>query len=55
MEARRITEERMASFRQYLLGEERSGATVEKYLREVGQFSAWLAGEAVSKTAAAQW
>ena len=55
MEARRITEEQMASFRQYLLGEERSGATVEKYLREVGQFSAWLGGEAVSKTAAAQW
>ncbi|WP_343286369.1 site-specific integrase [Flavonifractor sp. An52] len=29
-------------FCQYLSGEERSAATIEKYRRDVAQFAAWL-------------
>lgn len=55
MEQRRITTKQLASFRNYLREEERSEATVEKYLREVGQFAAWMAEDPVSKAAAAKW
>ena len=55
MEQRIITAEQLIFFRRHLESEERSAATVEKYLREARQFSAWLGGEPVSKAAAARW
>jgi integrase/recombinase XerD len=55
MDNRVITMEQMNSFCQYLRQEERSAATVEKYLRNVRQFAAWLDGAAVCKNAVAQW
>ena len=55
MEQRIITAEQLIFFRRQLESEERSAATVEKYLREARQFSAWLGGEPVSKAAAARW
>lgn len=55
MDNRVITMERVDAFRQYLRQEERSAATVEKYLRDVRQFAAWLTGAAVCKNAVAQW
>ena len=42
MEQRTITKKRLHAFEQYLVEEERSRATVEKYLREVMQLSDFL-------------
>ena len=48
--------ETLARYRAYLLGEERSAGTVEKYLRDIREFSAWLpAGAAVEKAAVLRW
>ncbi|MCI7473197.1 MAG: site-specific integrase [Clostridiales bacterium] len=55
MKKRMITAELLGCFEQHLREEERSGATLEKYLREVRQFAAWLSGAQVSKAAVAQW
>ena len=44
MEQRKITEEMLRSYHQYLLREEKSTATVEEYLRDVRAF-AFYAGE----------
>lgn len=49
MEQRIIQAQQLDGFRQYLLEEERSAATIEKYLREVGQFVSWLGCAPVSK------
>lgn len=50
-----LTAEQIAAFGQYLRGEERSPGTVEKYLRDVRAFAAWLDGKAVTKEMAAGW
>ena len=55
MEQRIITARQLRAFQQHLEREERSAATVEKYLREARRFSAWLDGGAVSKASAARW
>ena len=55
MENRIITARQLAAFRARLREEERSEATVEKYLREARRFAAWLGGGAVTKAAAAGW
>lgn len=55
MEERRMTAERIAAYGRYLRAEERAPATVEKYLRDVGRFAAWLDGGAVTKEAVAGW
>lgn len=39
----------MEGFRAYLLEEEKSPLTVEKYLRDVGAFLSWLGGRELSK------
>ena len=40
MEGRILTKEIISDFKEYLILEERSGATVEKYIRDVKPF--WL-------------
>ena len=50
-----MTTEQLHSFRAYLRDEERSAATVEKYLCEVTQFAAWLNNTEVTKSAVAEW
>lgn len=50
-----ITAEKMEKFAQHLYQEERGHATVEKYLREVRQFSAWISEEPVTKEQVAAW
>ena len=50
-----MTTEQLVCFRQYLQEEERSSATVEKYLCEIRQFAAWLRGNEVTKAAVAEW
>ena len=46
---RKITEEMIKSYRQYLIRGEKSTATVEKYLRDVRAFSVFAGGAAVTK------
>ena len=55
MEPRKITEETLAAFARQLGEEERSPATLEKYLREVRQFAAFLGGREVTRALAAAW
>ena len=55
MEHRYITEERLAAYRKELESAERAAGTVEKYLRDLRQFAAWLGGRGVSKELAAEW
>lgn len=50
-----ITAEHLAAYGRYLIAEERSGGTVENYLRHTRAFAAWLDGAAVTKETAAAW
>lgn len=49
MEERLLTEEEILAFREMLILEEKSKATIEKYVRDVRAFSAFLNGSAVTK------
>ena len=55
MENKIMTTAQLVSFKAYLQDEERSAATVEKYLCEVTQFFAYLGGSEVTKAAVAEW
>ena len=57
MENRRITAAQLGAFAAFLQKEEKSPATVEKYLREARRFAAWLAegGLEVNKEAVAAY
>ena len=50
-----ITGEQLQAFRQRLVWEEKSPATIEKYLRDAADFTAWLDGRAASKAATGAW
>ena len=52
---RKIGAGQLAAFRRWLLEEEREPATIEKYLREVRAFAAWLEGAPVTKDGATAW
>ena len=45
----------IAAFRQHLLEEEREPATIEKYLRDVSGFAAWIGREMVTKETVTRW
>lgn len=47
----RITEKNIKEFENYLCEEEKSVHTVEKYVRDIKGFQAWLAGKALTKEA----
>ena len=47
-----ITNTQIASYAAHLKREERAGATIEKYTRDIRVFAAWLDGAAVTKDAA---
>lgn len=55
MKANLITEKRISAFAQKLRQEERSLATLEKYLRDVAALAQWLHGRPVTKELAAAW
>ncbi len=55
MENRRITLKQLTVFYKRLHGEEREGSTIEKYIREVKGFAAWLGGNAVTKEVVSGW
>lgn len=46
---KKITEKIIAKFKEYLICEEKSQATIDKYIRDVIFFMNWLNGESVSK------
>lgn len=52
---RGIRSDYFTAFRQWLLEEEREPATIEKYLREVESFAAWMEGQSVSKEQVTKW
>ena len=49
MEERKITQNQIQSFYQYLIGEEKSAATVEKYLRDARSFIAYVGEQNVTR------
>ena len=55
MDQHPLTPEQIAAFARHLKTEERAGGTIEKYLRDVRAFAAWLDGRPVTKETAAAW
>ncbi len=55
MEDFKLTVERIAAYGRYLRQEERTPATLEKYLRNVRAFARWLDGAGVTKEAVTEW
>lgn len=47
---RKITNEIIKSFKDYLISEEKAEATVNKYLHDVGEFQIWIGEQELSKT-----
>ena len=50
MEKRTLTPARITAYGRWLNQEERSAATIEKYLRDVRAFAHWLGGQPVDGT-----
>lgn len=50
-----LTDGQLISFRHQLTSEEREQSTIEKYIREVRLFRAWLAGRPVTEEMVANW
>ena len=50
-----VTPEQISAFGRYLRDEERAAGTIEKYLRDVRQFVAWLNGRPVTKETVTGW
>ena len=50
-----VTAEQITSFKKHLISEERSSATVEKYVRDVTAFSEWLSGREVEKNTVVEY
>lgn len=55
MNDRVLTARQAAAYAQYLRQEERAPASIEKYRRELENFSAWAAGREVTRETAAEW
>lgn len=50
-----VTAEQITSFKNHLISEERSNATVEKYVRDILAFSEWLCGREADRTAVLEY
>lgn len=50
-----VTENMIAEYRNYLHEEERASGTIEKYMRDVRRFAAWLDGRSVTKELTTEW
>ena len=50
-----VTAEQINHFKKHLISEERSSATVEKYVRDVTAFSEWLSGREVDKNTVVEY
>lgn len=51
----RITMEKIGQYKAHLIAEERAPTTIEKYLRDIQTFAAWLSGKTVDKESVAAW
>lgn len=51
----RLTEKQINAYGRYLLAEERSVGTMEKYLRDTRAFFYWMGGRTVTKDLAVEW
>lgn len=51
----KLTAGQLAAYARHLRAEERSSGTIEKYLRDVRAFAAWLDGRPVTRELAAAW
>ena len=50
-----LTQQQIRAYAHHLLTEEKSGATMEKYLRDVRAFAFWLDGRDISKDLTSEW
>lgn len=55
MSSYKLSAKKIAEYGRHLRSEEKSTATMEKYLHDIGLFAAWLAGRAVTKERVAEW
>ncbi len=55
MGKRIIGKTELTAFAGHLAQEERAGGTIEKYLRDVGEFARWLDGREAAKETAVEW
>ena len=55
MATHRLTPQQIQAYTRHLQLEERSPATVEKYLRDVRAFALWLNGRTISKELTSEW
>ena len=55
MDEHELCPEQIGGFAAFLNREERAPGTIDKYLRDVRAFAAWLDGRPVTKETAAQW
>ena len=55
MDQRVVTVRALQAFEGYLWNEDRQRGTIEKYLRDVRAFAAWLGGGEVTREGAARW
>ena len=55
MDDYKLTEQNIDAYIRHLCMEERSAATVEKYMRDVRTFAVWIGDHPVTKEAAAEW
>ena len=55
MTSRKLTDARIAAYARYLRDEEHAPATIEKYIRDIRSFTAWMDGRIVTKELSTQW
>lgn len=55
MEQRILLSEQIEAYSRWLRSEERSSATVEKYLRDIRRFAAWQGGRSVTRESVSEW
>lgn len=55
MKKRQLTQQQIRAYAHHLQMEEKSGATTEKYLRDIRAFACWLDGRDISKELTSEW
>ncbi len=55
MKNRQLTQQQIRAYAHHLQMEEKSGATMEKYLRDIRAFACWLDGRDISKELTSEW
>ena len=55
MKNRQLTQRQIQAYAHHLQMEEKSGATMEKYIRDIQAFACWLDSRAISKELTAEW